>query len=153
MESYLETGLDERLSARQVLENWKLQAELVTLSACQTGVSRILRSDEPLGLVRAFLSAGARAVLASQWPVEDLPTLLLMQRFYAELERLGDAAAALGAAQGWLRCLTAGEAAARWQDSLAPALPGTANPFLSLPAGERLYERPACWAGFILVEG
>ena len=153
MESYLETGLDERLSARQVLENWKLQAELVTLSACQTGVSRILRSDEPLGLVRAFLSAGARAVLASQWPVEDLPTLLLMQRFYAELERLGDAAAALRAAQGWLRCLTAGEAAARWQDSLAPALPGTANPFLSLPAGERLYERPACWAGFILVEG
>ncbi|MBE2225213.1 MAG: CHAT domain-containing protein, partial [Anaerolineae bacterium] len=50
--SYLETGAGEELTAREVLETWSLQAELVTLSACETGISQILRGDEPMGLVR-----------------------------------------------------------------------------------------------------
>ncbi|MCA9968243.1 MAG: CHAT domain-containing protein, partial [Anaerolineales bacterium] len=80
--SYLEIGPDTTLSAREVLETWRIQAKLVTLSACQSGVSRVLRGDEPMGLIRAFLYAGARAVLVAHWPVEDLPTFLLMRRFY-----------------------------------------------------------------------
>ncbi|MCB0035729.1 MAG: CHAT domain-containing protein, partial [Anaerolineales bacterium] len=74
LSSALEIGPNERLTADEILRHWDLRAELVTLSACQTGVSRVLRGDEPMGLVRAFLYAGARSVLVSQWPVEDLPT-------------------------------------------------------------------------------
>jgi CHAT domain-containing protein len=154
LESYLETGAGERLTAREVLEDWRLQAELVTLSACQTGVSRILRGDEPMGLIRAFLYAGARAVLVTQWPVEDLPTFLLMQRFYSELQRAGSAgpAAALHAAQVWLRELTTAEIR-----GLLAGLPaggssaGEPDPLADLPVDAHPFAYPRHWAAFILV--
>ncbi len=57
--SALELGDGERLTAQEVREGWRLRAELVTLSVCQTGVSRVLRGDEPMGLVRAFLRGDA----------------------------------------------------------------------------------------------
>jgi tetratricopeptide (TPR) repeat protein len=136
--SYLETGADERLTAREVLAQWQLTTELVALSACQTGVSQILRGDEPMGLVRAFLAAGARAVLVSQWVVDDLATCLLMLRFY-ELAQDGLAwDVALARAQAWLRAATAAELqAARLRWGLA-----------DLPVG---YGEPKYWAGFVLV--
>ena len=106
--SYLETGKDERLTAREVIETWSLQAELVVLSACETGISQILRGDEPMGLVRAFLYAGAQSVLVSQWPVDDLATFLLMVRFYTELQAdPANLSMALMKAQTWLRGVTA----------------------------------------------
>jgi CHAT domain-containing protein len=108
--SYLVTGRDERISALDVLRDWRLNAELTVLSACQSGVSRVIAGDEPLGLMRAFLSAGARAVLVSQWQIEDLPAFLLMQRFYTVLaQERGDVAHALYAAQRWLAGLSAAE--------------------------------------------
>jgi CHAT domain-containing protein len=60
-------------------------AELVTLSACDTGSGRTAGGEGVLGLQRAFLVAGARAVLASQWRVPDRPTQALMQEFYKRL--------------------------------------------------------------------
>ena len=72
----------------------------------------MLRGDEPLGLIRAFLSAGARAVLVSQWPVADLPTFLLMQNFYGRLQGGMMVNEALQAAQTWLRKLEITEAVA-----------------------------------------
>lgn len=55
------------------------------LSAYQSGVSRLLCSNEPMGLIRGFLTAGARLVLATLWPVEDLPTYLFRIHFNDEL--------------------------------------------------------------------
>lgn len=66
--------------------NLRLQASLVTLSACQTGRSVIGGGDELLGLLRAFLYAGARSLLLSQWAVDDRSTAVLMQRFYLALQ-------------------------------------------------------------------
>lgn len=76
-----------------------LRASLVTLSACETGLSRVAPGDELVGLVRGFLLAGAPAVLASLWTVDDASTAELMQRFYAALCAGARPAAALRAAQ------------------------------------------------------
>jgi len=147
LDSYLAVGPDARLTARDILETWRLQAELVTLSACQTGVSRILRSDEPMGLIRGFLYAGARAVLASQWPVDDAATFLLMQEFYRTLVNGAEPAAALHTAQIWLRELNREET-----HQLVTELTEGGEP-VTLPEGERPYTHPRYWAGFALYVG
>ncbi len=62
--------------------NLDLNAELVTLSACQTGLGRQIRGEGLLGLTRGFLFAGARNVLVSLWNVQDQATARLMTDFY-----------------------------------------------------------------------
>jgi tetratricopeptide (TPR) repeat protein len=59
--------------------------ELVTLSGCETGLALSSGGDEQLGLGRAFLAAGAGALVMSLWPVEDNATNELMQLFYQNL--------------------------------------------------------------------
>ncbi len=77
-----------------------LPAELVVLSACQTGLGREIRGEGLVGLTQAFFRAGARRVLVSYWNVQDLATSELMSRFYRHHLREGlPPAAALRAAQ------------------------------------------------------
>ncbi len=64
-----------------------LNADLVTLSACETGLAKIANGDDLVGLTRGFLYAGASSIVASLWKVDDLATAELMARFYAELDR------------------------------------------------------------------
>ncbi|MEJ2548468.1 MAG: CHAT domain-containing protein, partial [Gemmatimonadota bacterium] len=94
---------DARLEVHEVYE-LELDARLVVLSACETGLGAGSQTNAPAGddwvsLTRAFLSAGADNVVASLWRVEDLATATLMEKFYREL---GDGVAlpdALAAAQ------------------------------------------------------
>lgn len=65
--------------------NLRLNASLVTLSACQTGRSVVGGGDELQGLMRAFLYAGAASLLLTQWQVADHSTQTLMHRFYQHL--------------------------------------------------------------------
>jgi hypothetical protein len=60
----------------------RMNADLVVLSACQTGLGSARQSEGTIGLPRALIAAGARSVLASLWSVSDEATELLMQRFY-----------------------------------------------------------------------
>ena len=105
------------------------QTRLVTLSACETGLSEALgpRAEEYVGLPAGFLLAGAPAVVASLWTVDDFSTALLMKHFYL-CHLHGDhnkpdegplpPASALRRAQQWLRDVTARELAAHYDEEM-----------------------------------
>ena len=95
-------------SALQLSDGWftvhdaaqlKLRCNLVTLSACETGVNTSAPGDELLGLVRGFLLAGAPTLLVSLWTVDDAATAEMMTLFYTRLLAGDSAAAALRHAQ------------------------------------------------------
>jgi CHAT domain-containing protein/tetratricopeptide (TPR) repeat protein len=128
-DSYLkgERIIDGLLSSRDIRTDMRLNADLVTLSACQTGLGRVATGEGHIGLTSAFLIAGARNVLSSLWKVADRPTNLLMTRFYDNL--LGSPekskVQALQEAKRWLREFEAED-------------------------GSRPYAHPVYWAGFVL---
>ena len=64
-------------------------AELVVLSACQTGLGKLVRGEGMVGLSRAFMYAGAPSVLVSLWNVSDESTSVLMSEFYRNLVKKG----------------------------------------------------------------
>src|SRR6185369_18098521 len=75
------------LQAWEIFESVRLDADLVTLSACDSGLGREMGSEGLIGLTRAFQFAGARSVLASLWSVSDDSTAELMRRFYGYLKQ------------------------------------------------------------------
>ena len=97
---------DGQLELHEIL-GLQLAAELVTLSACQTGLgsghfTEIPAGDDFVGLTRAFLYAGSTSVLATLWEVDDSSTAGLMQQFYGGLKQSAaneDRATALAQAQ------------------------------------------------------
>ena len=117
---------DGRLEVHEVF-GLRLAADLVVLSACQTGLGSGALADVPagddwVGLTRAFLHAGAARVVATLWPVDDWASAALMERFYEGYQAQDDAARALALAQRTLL-----------------AAPATAHPFY--------------WAGFVSIGG
>ncbi len=98
----------------------RLSAQLVVLSACNTGLGKAVRGEGLVGLTRGFMYAGAQRVVASLWKVSDRATLALMDRFYALLlEQHLAPAEALRAAQRAVR-------------------------------RDRRYAAPNAWAGFVV---
>ena len=79
--------------------NLRLHSSLVTLSACETGVSAVAPGDELIGLARGFFAAGSPSLLISLWTVDDDATAELMTEFYQHLQQTGSPAAALRQAQ------------------------------------------------------
>jgi CHAT domain-containing protein len=65
--------------------NLDLNADLVVLSACQTGLGRLVKGEGMIGLTRAFMYAGASSVVVSLWKVQDYSTAALMKSFYRHL--------------------------------------------------------------------
>lgn len=155
----------EPLYASDVLQRLRLQADLVTLAACETGRNQVLKGDELIGLVRAFIYAGTPSVVVSLWPVDELSTRILMERFYQELLAGHTKAAALRAAQHYVRTLTAaqvtailrdyGEADPAGQVARLLALTHTPTTVATSTAGEpatgRLFAHPYFWAPFVLI--
>jgi CHAT domain-containing protein len=115
-------GSSYNLYARDIAAN-RLQADLVTISACDSAGSRIYSSEGLVGLSWAFLRAGARRVIASLWEVNDASTPKLMDHLYS--------------------AITAGE---------EPAV-ALRNAKLSLLHSQSVYQRPFYWAPFVLYEG
>jgi len=80
--------------------NLKLPAELVVLSACQTGLGKEVKGEGLIGLTRGFMYAGAKRVVVSLWSVNDKATSDLMTKFYRGMLKDNERpAAALRAAQ------------------------------------------------------
>ncbi|GLC24908.1 CHAT domain-containing tetratricopeptide repeat protein [Roseisolibacter agri] len=87
-----DSASDGLLTVGEVLgDASRLTAELVVLSACQTGMGNLQQAEGTVGLQRAFLARGARSVLVSLWSVSDDATELLMRRFYSHWLRDADA--------------------------------------------------------------
>ena len=159
--------LDNAVTAREVLDFWDLDAELVTLSACESAVGQSGGGDGLLGFAQAFLLKGSRAVCLSLWEVDDTATALLMGRFYQNL--LGKRswlippmpkAAALKEAKDWLRNLSADEAlreGAALRDGVVRAGRGekkavvVGDPPRPPQPGEKPFSHPRYWAAFILI--
>ncbi len=89
---------DSPLNFYSLLE-LELKAEMVTLSACHTGVNMVFPGDELHGLVRGFLYAGAPSLVASLWAANDTATAEFMQEMYGHLREGATKRAALRAAQ------------------------------------------------------
>jgi CHAT domain-containing protein len=96
---------DGTLTVREIL-GLRLDLDLVTLSACDSGVSRTRPGDELIGLTRAFIYAGTPSVLVSLWSVDEVSTGLLMTAFYRGLRDGMTKAVALRAAQREVRTAT-----------------------------------------------
>ena len=81
-----ETGrpVDGLLQLHEIY-NLKLPAELVVLSACETGIGKEIRGEGLIALTRGFMHAGAARVVASLWKVNDAATAELMAQFYREM--------------------------------------------------------------------
>ncbi len=75
------------LQAWEVFSDMRIDADLLVLSACETGLGKIEGTEGLNGLTRAFQFAGARTIIASYWNVEDQSTGALMARFYHYLEK------------------------------------------------------------------
>jgi len=82
------------LPASAVVSRYRLNADLVTLSACQTGLGATL-GEGMIGFTRAFQAAGARTLVVSLWNVSDEATRRLMVEFYGEYLKHGNKAVAL----------------------------------------------------------
>ena len=118
---------DGRLTVQEILQEWKLDADLVTLSACETGLGQDVRGEGLVGFAHAFLQAGARSLLVSLWKVDDRATSLLMTQFYENLwHRKMSKVAALREAKAWLR---------EYVDE----------------SGQRPYAHPYFWSAFVLI--
>jgi CHAT domain-containing protein len=88
---------DGRLEVREIF-GLDLTAQLVVLSACETGLGKLSTGDELIGLQRAFLYAGTPAVVTTLWKVDDRASFVLMREFYDGLAKT-DTGLALQAAQ------------------------------------------------------
>jgi CHAT domain-containing protein len=157
-----------QLSVADIAQRWQLDADLVTLSACETALGPQGGGEGLLGFSQVLLARGARSLVLSLWKVDDTATALLMMRFYQNLlgkrDGLQEAmpkAEALQEAKGWLRALPrpeaerlagrlgGGEARASLGAKAAAGSRAGAKP--DLPAGERPFAHPLYWAAFILI--
>jgi len=87
-------GEDGLLQVREI-RDLPLHADLVVLSACDTGNGRLLGEEGIASLERAFLLAGAKAVIASLWTTDDTYTIALMRRLYQHLVNGADKGSSL----------------------------------------------------------
>jgi CHAT domain-containing protein/Tfp pilus assembly protein PilF len=110
--------------------NLRLNADLVVLSACDTGKGKLLRGEGIVGLTRAFMYAGTPSVAASLWKVNDQSTSLFMEFFYRNLKEGQPKAEALRQAKKQLMQTQV------WSDALKE---------------EQSLAAPYFWAPFILV--
>jgi CHAT domain-containing protein/tetratricopeptide (TPR) repeat protein len=148
--STLYIGREEALTGQAILETLKLRCDLVTLSACDSGLNQVQRGDELYGLLRAFLLTGATAVMAALWRVDDRPSLLLMMKFYTLVQQGVAYAEALKQAQLYLQSITLATA----QATLAPLLGEQAATYLAAfatPPDGPIFAAPKYWAAFALI--
>jgi CHAT domain-containing protein len=149
-----EEALDGQITAEQIVRTWELDADLVVLSACESGLGPDVDGEGYLGFAQALFVKGARSVVLSQWRVDDTATALLMSRFYQNLLGKRDGlhnplpkAKALDEAKEWLRGLSI----AGVGTELGRIERGAPRSKQGEPVSGRPFEHPYYWAAFILI--
>jgi tetratricopeptide (TPR) repeat protein len=142
---------DGEITAEQIARTWDLDADLVVLSACQSGLGLMAGGEGYLGFTQPLLAKGSRSLVLSLWKVDDRATGVLMRRFYQNLlgkREDGKApmpkAESLSEAKAWLQAQSTEENAAprgETRKSLKGRPPDVVTRF----------DHPYYWAGFILV--
>lgn len=173
LESPLESALilakdedpeDGRLTLAEIFGLSLNQCRLVTLSACETGITPFLsstyeyNSDEYISLPSGFLYAGSPSVVSSLWKVDDFATAFLIIKFYENLSQLptretGAVAVALNQAQIWLRGVTK-EELEKWTNnlSLTPTQEDALfDWFEDEETKEQPFQSPYYWAAFCAI--
>lgn len=141
---YIEDGI---LTARELCDLNLSNIDLITLSACQTGLGRIT-ADGIAGLPRGLKKAGAASVIVSLWEVNDKATQILMCSFYSYLKQGLSKQQALKKAQQYLRNYDRKETktvsffSTANQSSVSRRITQSYN-----------YNKPCYWAAFILIDG
>jgi CHAT domain-containing protein/tetratricopeptide (TPR) repeat protein len=155
--SALHLAPDEALTALDVLEHLHLRCDLVTLSACESGLSRVRRGDELVGFMRAFMYAGAPALIASLWRVDERSTRILMERFYQEVQSGVGFAEALKRAQLYVRDLTRQEVLDHLVRFLADEILDTGTPASEnrsdLPGGDVALQQVSAYLKGLATKG
>ena len=129
------------------------QCRLVTLSACETGLTDPTSlSDEYIGLPSGFLYAGSPSVVSSLWTISDISTAFLITKFYNDLQQGVSVAVALNQAQRWLRDAT-GDELQQWMESQQLPLNPTLNMSLQRRFRQNRYpfQSPFYWAAFCAI--
>ena len=121
-----------------------------------SGISQVMSGDELFGLQRAFLYAGAPAVVCTLWEAADFVALLVMDRFYSALNAGSPPASALRDAQVALRGMTGRDLLAaldRWRAE-HPAFVAALGALPEVPPDAldaAIYADPFYWAPFMLI--
>ena len=136
---------DGRLTVHEIMD-LNLSANLVTLSACETGLGSMDDGDELVGLSRAFLYAGTRAVIVSLWKVDDISTSMLMTKFHQYVKEGRSAVEALSMAQRAMM-----ESEFETSDSRGEDLEWDSSIKESIQQGNKYREHPYYWAAFVLI--
>lgn len=148
---------DGRVTAEEIRRSWQLDADLVTLSACHTGLTSEAGSEGFLGFSQALFLAGARTLVLSLWKVDDRATALLMTRFYSNWMIWSlDKNASLREAQEWLRSLTEEQVQAYLQSpsaALNACLTEKTPPQIPMVGSTktRPFAHPYYWGAFVIV--
>jgi CHAT domain-containing protein len=140
---------DGRLEVREIFA-MDLNASLVVLSGCETGVGHLSSGDELVGLTRAFIYAGTPSVVASLWKVDDASTAQLMSSFYSNLRTKSKVESLRQAQLGMIRGKANSPLLARRGVGGVAKLGETVGAQRSAPSSVSL-SHPYFWAPFILV--
>ncbi|NES17929.1 MAG: CHAT domain-containing protein [Symploca sp. SIO3E6] len=156
LESSLFLTNEERLTLGEIFGLDLRKCYLVTLSACETGLTNFASfSDEYIGLPSGFIYAGSTNVVSSLWTVNDLSTAFLMIRFYHNLQAVQSVAVALNQAQLWLRDITKKELETWIEENQLPLKPavkmGLRRRLYQLEDDAKPFQDPFHWAAFCAI--
>uniref|UniRef100_UPI00195099B0 CHAT domain-containing protein n=1 Tax=Spirulina sp. CCY15215 TaxID=2767591 RepID=UPI00195099B0 len=144
--------LEKCLTLEDILRLDLKKCRLVTLSACETGITDFTStSDEYIGLTSGFLLAGSPNVVSSLWAVNDISTALLMIRFYQNLNNGETVPLALQHAQKWLRDTTVCSFLDWSKTLLQTSQQKIKEHFEVYNEGEQPFTSPYHWAAFCAI--
>ncbi|MDF1867548.1 MAG: CHAT domain-containing protein [Saprospiraceae bacterium] len=95
----IEDDIENELLYVKDLYNLDLQADMVVLSACETGIGELKRGEGLISLARGFFYAGVRSIITTLWSIDDKPTAQIMENFYVNLKQNQTKDAALRSAK------------------------------------------------------